>query len=77
MGTNQAYRCRPRAPARGELFRTLLRANLVDEVTLQIHPLVLGSGLRRFGEDDGLAKLDLAGSSTTSTRVAVATYRRT
>ena len=44
----------------GELFRSLLRANLVDEVTLQIHPLVLGSGLRLFGEDGTLARFDLA-----------------
>jgi len=60
----------------GELFRSLLRANLVDEVTLQIHPLVLGSGLRLFGEDDTLARFDLASSSTTSTGVVVATYRQ-
>ena len=60
----------------GELFRSLLRANLVDEVTLQIHPLVLGSGLRLFGEDDTLARFDLASSTTTSTGVVVATYRQ-
>jgi len=60
----------------GELFRSLLRANLVDEVTLQIHPLVLGSGLRLFGEDDTLARFDLASSSTTSSGVVVATYRQ-
>jgi len=60
----------------GQLFRSLLQANLVDEVTLQIHPLVLGSGLRLFGADDTLARFDLASSSTTSTGVVVATYRQ-
>ena len=60
----------------GELFRSLLRASLLDEVTLQIHPLVLGSGLRLFGEADTLARFDLASSSTTSTGVVVATYRQ-
>ena len=70
----------------GRLFRTLLRANLVDEVTLQIHPLVLGSGLRLFdgegdpgggADNDGpLAKFTLADSTTTSKGVVVATYRQ-
>jgi dihydrofolate reductase len=60
----------------GELFRSLLRANLVDEVTLQIHPLVLGSGLRLFEGDGTLARFTLANSTTTSTGVVVTTYRR-
>ena len=29
-------------------------------MTLQIHPLVLGGGLRLFGEDGTLARFDLA-----------------
>ena len=59
----------------GQLFRSLLRANLVDEVTLQIHPLVLGTGLRLFEGDGTLARFALASSSTTSTGVVVNTYR--
>ena len=63
----------------GQLFRALLEANLVDEVTLQIHPLVLGTGLRLFDGDGGgggaLARFKLASSSTTSKGVVVATYR--
>jgi dihydrofolate reductase len=60
----------------GELLRSLLKRELVDEITLQIHPLVLGDGIRLFGGDGTLAKFTLADSTTTSTGVVVATYRR-
>ena len=36
----------------GELVRALLRAGLVDELLLLIHPLVLGSGRRLFGDGE-------------------------
>ena len=58
-----------------QLFRALLEANLVDEVTLQVHPLVLGSGIRLFDEAGTLARFKLASSTTTSTGVVVNTYR--
>jgi dihydrofolate reductase len=60
----------------GALLRSLLKANLVDEITLQIHPLVLGTGIRLFDGDGTLARFELADSTTTSTGVVVATYRR-
>jgi dihydrofolate reductase len=62
----------------GALVRSLLRANLIDDLVLQIHPLVLGSGLRLFGKgDDGtMATFSLADERTTSTGVVVATYSR-
>jgi dihydrofolate reductase len=62
----------------GELLRSLLKAGLVDDLVLQIHPLVLGSGRRLFGDgDDGtLAKFSLSDERTTSTGVVVATYSR-
>jgi dihydrofolate reductase len=60
----------------GELLRALLKRGLVDEITLQIHPLVLGDGIRLFDGDGTLAKFRLADSTTTSTGVVVATYRR-
>ena len=59
----------------GELVRSLMAAGLVDEYTLLIHPLVLGSGQRLFPEGDALAKLDLVDSETTSSGVIIATYR--
>jgi len=47
----------------GELVRSLMQRDLVDVYVLQIHPLVLGSGRRLFGEGSpflGLNLLDLA-----------------
>ena len=60
----------------GEVVRQLLARNLIDELILQIHPLVLGDGIRLFdGADEGVSKLQLVDSSTTSTGVVIATYR--
>ena len=59
----------------GELTRSLMRHDLVDEYVLLIHPLVLGSGRRLFS--DGVsAALELADTKTTTTGVLIATYRR-
>jgi len=60
----------------GEVVRQLLARDLIDELILQIHPLVLGDGIRLFdGADEGVSKLQLVDSSTTSTGVVIATYR--
>jgi dihydrofolate reductase len=58
----------------GELVRSLMRRDLVDEYVLQIHPLVLGSGRRLFPEGVHAA-LRLVDSVTTTTGVIIATYR--
>lgn len=58
----------------GELVRSLMRRDLIDELVLQIHPLVLGSGRRLFPENVHVA-LRLADSVTTTTGVIIATYR--
>jgi dihydrofolate reductase len=58
----------------GELVRSLMRRNLVDEYVLMIHPLVLGSGRRLFPDDGRLTALRLVDSVTTTTGVIVATY---
>jgi dihydrofolate reductase len=58
----------------GELLRALLRAGLVDQLQLLIHPLVLGSGTRLFAADGPHAPLALAESVTTTTGVVIATY---
>jgi dihydrofolate reductase len=57
----------------GNLLRTLMRRDLVDEYTLSIHPLLLGTGSRMF--DDVDARLELVGSVPTTTGVIIATYR--
>ncbi len=58
------------------LLRSLLAADLVDGLTLLIHPLVLGQGRRLFDERGPELTLELIDSVTTSKGVIIATYRR-
>jgi dihydrofolate reductase len=58
----------------GELVRSLMRRNLVDDYVLLIHPLILGSGRRLF-TDGAFAELRLVDSVTTTTGVVIATYQ--
>ena len=60
----------------GELIRSLMSHNLIDEYVLSIHPLVLGSGRRLFADSGRLAAFRLIDSKTTSTGVVIATYRQ-
>ena len=59
----------------GELVQSLMRANLVDEYVLLIHPLVLGSGRRLFPDGGPSAALRLVDTKTTTTGVVIATYQ--
>ena len=59
----------------GVLVRSLAAAGLVDEYTLQIHPLVLGGGRRLFPDEGAFRELRLVDSVTTTTGVIIATYR--
>ncbi len=59
----------------GELVQSLMRANLIDDYVLLIHPLVLGSGRRLFPECGAFATLRLLGAKTTTTGVVIATYQ--
>lgn len=57
------------------LVRSLLRAGLLDELRLMVHPVVLGSGGRLFEDgEDGMA-LELAESKTFGTGVVSLAYR--
>ena len=58
----------------GELVRSLMRRNLVDEYVLLIHPLVLGSGRRLFTDAGAFAALRLVDAKTTTTGVVIARY---
>jgi dihydrofolate reductase len=58
----------------GELTRALMARGLVDELTLAIHPLVLGSGRRLFEPDGTYAALRLVDARPTTTGVIMATY---
>ena len=58
----------------GELLRTLLKHDLVDDLVLSIHPLVLGAGRRLFDVDDARHRYRLVKSVPTTTGVVIATY---
>jgi dihydrofolate reductase len=59
----------------GELIRSLMPHNLIDEYLLLIHPIVLGEGRRLFPDGSPMTNLRLADSVTTTTGVVVARYR--
>lgn len=59
----------------GALVRSLLPHGLVDELFLMVHPVVLGSGRRLFGDADEPLGLELATSGTTEAGVLLLTYR--
>ena len=59
----------------GELVGSLMRAGLVDEYVLLIHPLVLGSGRRLFPDSGASTALRLVDTKTTTTGVVIATYQ--
>jgi dihydrofolate reductase len=61
----------------GELFGELQRRDMIDEMTLCIHPLVLGSGRRLFTDGGTFSKFQLVRSEPTTTGVIVAIYRLT
>ncbi len=59
----------------GVLVQSLMRWHLVDDLTLLIHPLILGSGRRLFPSDDLSANLQLRDAKPTSNGVVVLTYQ--
>lgn len=58
------------------LARTLLEADLVDELRLMIDPLLLGSGKRAFPEGGGLRRFEVKALRTTKVGAILATYTR-
>jgi dihydrofolate reductase len=58
------------------LVQSLMARDLVDELVLMIHPLVLGSGRRLFSDHGALAAFELTESLPTTTGVLIATYQR-
>ncbi|MCP2336823.1 dihydrofolate reductase family protein [Actinomadura rupiterrae] len=59
----------------GVLVRSLLRAGLVDEMVLMVHPIVVGKGERLFADQgDDLTAFDLAESAVTGNGVFIGTY---
>ena len=59
----------------GVLFRWLLERDLVDELTLIVHPVVVGEGLRLFPERGHSHDLTLVESRSLPSGVSILTYR--
>lgn len=57
------------------LVRSLLRDNLLDELHLLVHPIVVGSGKRLFEDGGDPVALTLVDAQTFSTGVLSLTYR--
>ncbi|MCF8240554.1 MAG: dihydrofolate reductase family protein [Melioribacteraceae bacterium] len=60
----------------GKLIQTLLKNDLVDELRLQIHPLILGSGKKLFTEGTVPTAFTLIESIATPSGVIIANYKR-
>lgn len=59
----------------GTLARSLMAHGLIDEYRLLVHPVLLGTGKRLFADGAVPTALELTGSRTTGTGVAIHTYR--
>ncbi len=57
------------------LVRSLLAAELVDELVLMIEPITLGGGKTLFPTDGVARKLDVVSAQTTDTGVQICRYR--
>ncbi|MEV0323837.1 dihydrofolate reductase family protein [Streptomyces sp. NPDC050658] len=58
------------------LAKSLLAHDLIDTIHLLTYPVVLGTGVRLFGEGGLPTAFRNAGTSTTSTGVVISTYER-
>lgn len=58
----------------GNLVQTLMKHDLVDEYSLSVFPILLGSGKRLFPDNDRVRKLRLVDSKPTTTGGLLLTY---
>jgi dihydrofolate reductase len=59
----------------GELLRWLLESDLVDELNLRIHPVIVGDGLRLFPDSGPTYDLEVVDSRQLPKGVSILTYR--
>lgn len=58
----------------GQLLHTLLQNNLVDELRIMLHPVVLGSGARLFQDGIDTRVLKLTGTQTFGSGIVILHY---
>jgi dihydrofolate reductase len=58
-----------------ELLRTLMRRDLIEEYRLLVHPVVVGSGKRLFGEGSETKRLRLVEAKAFSSGIVALTYQ--
>jgi dihydrofolate reductase len=63
-------------PGSPKLVRSLLVDGLLDELSLMVHPVVLGRGAKLFDEASARVDLELVASRTLGNGVVSVTYRR-
>jgi dihydrofolate reductase len=61
--------------ASGQLVRTLMEHDLVDELRLMVYPVVLGAGDRLFGETSDKTPMRLVDTRTIGDGLALLTYK--
>lgn len=57
------------------LVRSLLQNDLLDELILMVHPVIVGNGKHLFKDGDNLKRLKLVDSKTTRSGVVILTYQ--
>jgi dihydrofolate reductase len=57
------------------LVRSLLEHDLLDQLTLLIHPVIAGRGRRLFKDDSALKRLSLISTKPTRTGTVILTYQ--
>ncbi len=59
-----------------QLVQALVEHDLVDELRLMVHPVVLGTGKRLFGDTTDAKRLRLASAKTVGDDIAILVYQR-
>lgn len=57
-------------------MRTLMAADLVDELNLMIEPIILGGGKGIFPDDGAARTFELVSAKTAGTGVQICRYQR-